>query len=150
MCSLFFGLVVLINHSCNETDPYTSLTTALNLILAWTLRDEPDSDPDIIFVTNYPTVIRSSLLRGAAKRKPDIICLPLRVLRGWISSDYKDLRFDGLRMLVNKGIIPSDSTRSWSDIDQFVEVQEQPAKLKMDFLGQQYSRQDLTNIILGK
>jgi len=143
--------VVLINHSCNEADPYTSLTTVLNLILAWTLRrDESDSDPDIMFVTNYPTVIRSSLLRGAAKRKPDIICVPLRVLRGWIPPDYKDLRFDDLRMLVNKGIIPSDSTRSWSDIDQFVEVQEQPAKRKMDFLGQQYSRKNLTKISLGK
>lgn len=145
--------MVLIKHSCNATTkvgPYAALTTVLNLILAWTVRDEPNNDPDIIFVTNYPTVVRSSLLRRSAKRKPDIVCVPLRVLREWMSSDYDELRFEDLIVLLAQGNIPFDPTRSWCDIDQFVEVEKHLAKLNTDFLNHQYSRQDLTNIVLGK
>jgi len=75
---------------------------------------------------------------------------PSRVLREWISSDYDELCFEDLIVLLAQGNIPFDPTRSWCDIDQFVEVEKHLAKLNTDFLNHQYSRQDLTNIVLGK
>ena len=79
--------VVLIKHSCSvsaKKDHCAISATILNLILERTLRDQPGSEPDIIFVKNDPVLIRSSLLDGAVNLKPGIISVSPNVLRGWI------------------------------------------------------------------
>jgi len=126
-----------------------SLTTVLNSILERTLRDQPGSDPDIIFVRNYPLLIQSSSLNGTVNPKPAIISVSPSVLRGWISNSDLLKNFEDLRTVAAKGIAPSDTPRSWSQIDQFVEVKKHRAKLSADFLGECYSRLGLTNITLG-
>ena len=57
--------VVLIKHSCSvsaQKDHCAIFAAILNLILERTLRDQPGSAPDIIFVKNDPVLIRSSLM----------------------------------------------------------------------------------------
>ena len=143
--------VVLIKHSCSvsaKKDHCAIFVTILNLILERTLRDQSGSDPDNIFVKNDPVLIRSSLFDGAVNLKPGIISVSPNVLRGWIPNGGA-LKFEDLRASVIKGITPFDSPRSWSQIDQFVELKKHRAKLNTDFLGKRYSRLGLTNITQG-